>query len=284
MRLDLARAHAAIATLARQLKLSPVRTAEGIVQVVNAAMTRALRVISVERGHDPRGFALVAFGGAAALHACELAGQLGMRRVVIPRHPGVLSAAGMAAAPTSRDFLTTVRLVDPSAAALVRLAAPWQRRGVAELVKEGLARRAIVARTFAQMRYLGQAHEIEVPLGPDFRSRFDATHARMYGHDAPERSVEVLALRLEVTGSEREEHRARAVPRSRRAPVGARHTLMWHGRPLVVTRHEREDLAPGTRLPGPALVVEYSSTTLVPPGWRGHVDGEHHLHLVEARR
>ena len=283
MRLDRKRAEAAIATLARQLKLTPMRTAEGIVQVVNAAMTRALRVISVERGYDPRGFTLVAFGGAAAVHACDLASQLGMRRVLIPRHPGVLSAAGMAAAPMSRDFLATIRSVDPSASALVRLAAPWLRRGVVELVREGVARRAIVARTFAQIRYLGEAHEIEVPLGPDFRARFDATHARMFGHAAPERSVEVLALRMEVAGAERRQRRARSVLRPRRPPSGTRHSLVWRGRPLVVTRYERDDLAPGTGLPGPALIVEYSSTTLIPPGWRGHVDAEQHLHLVAGR-
>jgi N-methylhydantoinase A len=284
MRLDPARAHAAVTTLARQLKLTPVRTAEGIVQVVNAAMSRALRVISVERGHDPRVFTLVAFGGAAALHACELAGSLGMRRVLVPRHPGVLSAAGMATAPVSRDFLTTIRRVDPSPAELGRLAAPWLRRGIAELVKEGLARRAIASRTFAQMRYLGQAHEIEVPLGPDVRSRFDAIHARTYGHAAPERSVEVLALRVEVMGTASMEDDAPTAPRPRRAPAGVRHTLVWGGRPLVVSRYERDDLAPGTRIRGPALVVEYSSTTLIPPRWHGHVDAERHLHLVEASR
>jgi N-methylhydantoinase A len=102
MHLDRDRAETVIAALARRLGLPPLRTAEGIVRVVNAAMTRALRVISVERGHDPRDFTLVAFGGAAALHACELAGELGMRRVLVPRHPGVLSAAGMLTAPRSR--------------------------------------------------------------------------------------------------------------------------------------------------------------------------------------
>jgi N-methylhydantoinase A len=255
----------------------------GVVGVVNAEMARALRVISVERGHDPRAFTLVAFGGAAALHACELAAELGMRRVLVPRHPGVLSAAGMAAAPRSRDFLTTVRRIDPSAAELVRVAAAWRRRGIAEILKEGVSRRAVAVRTFAQMRYAGQAHEIEVPLGPDYRARFDATHARLYGHESGERPVEVLALRVEVTGAVTPPRPVRRAPRSRRAPSGQPHRLTWRGATSTVTRYERDALVPGTRLAGPALVVEYSSTTLIPPGWRGVVDGESNL-CLEARR
>jgi N-methylhydantoinase A len=283
MRLDDDRAASSIAALSRRLRLASVRTAEGIVRVVNAAMNRALRVISVERGHDPRAFALMAFGGAAALHACELAAELGMRHVVIPWQPGVLSAAGMVMAPHARDLLTTVRRVDPSAAELTNLAAPLRRRGIAELVKEKVARRSIAVRTFAQMRYVGQAHELEVPLGIDFRACFDAAHARTYGHAAPDRPVEVLALRLEIVGAVTQEGRVARPPRARPAPAGARHRLVWGGRPIAATRYEREALAPGTRLPGPALVVEYSSTTLVPPGWHGVVDAEHHLH-VESKR
>ncbi len=285
MRLDAGRAEAAVATLARRLGLPTIRTAEGIVEVVNAAMTRALRVISVERGRDPREFTLVAFGGAAALHVCELAVQLGMARVLVPHHPGVLSAAGMAAAPLSREYLTTVRRLDPSAAELERLADPWRRRGVAALVADGVVRRAITTGVFAQMRYAGQAHEIEVPLGPDVRARFDAMHDRMYGHAAAERSVEVLALRVEVVGATTgNTRRARAPVGMRRTPTGSPHRLTWSGRRIGVTRYVRDGLAPGMRFAGPALVVEYSSTTLVPPGWRAHVDADRHLHLVRARR
>ena len=284
MRLDRARAETAIATLARALRLAPLRAAEGVVRVVNAAMTRALRVISVERGQDPRAATLVAFGGAAALHACELADELGMRHVLVPRHPGVLSAAGMTVAPRAREYFTTVRRIDPTAAELARIAAPWCRRAVAELVKEGVSRRTIVDATFVQMRYAGQAHELEVALGADFRARFDAVHDRMYGHAAPERPVEVLALRIEVAGAVARARRPRSTPRSRRAPAGSPHRLVWNGRWIAATRHEREALAPGTMLVGPVLVVEYSATTFVPPGWRGRVDAEGHLHLRGAER
>jgi N-methylhydantoinase A/oxoprolinase/acetone carboxylase beta subunit len=282
MRLDRLRAEAVVGRLARAVGLSPLRTAEGIIAVVNAAMARALRVISVQRGHDPRDFTLVAFGGAAALHACELAADLGMRRVLVPCHPGVLSAAGMAAAPLARDVLTTVRRVNPSASELSRLAAPLAHRGVAELLGQGVPRRAIAVRTLARMRYAGQSHEIEIPLAADYRARFDATHGRMYGHASPERPVEVLALRLEVTGTVEATRARRVTSRARRAPSGAPHALTWRGRTTAVARYEREALRPGMHFAGPALVVEYSSTTLVPPGWRALVDGDRHLHL-EAR-
>jgi N-methylhydantoinase A/oxoprolinase/acetone carboxylase beta subunit len=284
MTLDPTRAQSAVAVLARRLRLSTQRTAEGIIEVVNAAMVRALRVISVERGYDPRAFTLVAFGGAAALHACELASHLGMRRVLVPANAGVLSAEGMAAAAASRDYLTTIRRVDPSHAELIRSAAPWRRRGIAELAADGVARRAVVARAFAQMRYLGQAHEIEVAIGPDFRERFDALHGRVYGHAAPGRPVEVLALRVEVTGARARDRPRAAVARHRLPPSGDPHTLVWQRRRVRLRRYEREALSPGTMFVGPALAVEYSSTIFVPPGWRGRVDGDRHLHLTRGGR
>jgi N-methylhydantoinase A len=283
MTLDVARARDAVARLARELRLDVARTAEGIVTVVNAAMARVLRVISVERGYDPRAFHLVAFGGAAALHACELAELLGMTRVLIPRDPGVLSAAGMASAPASRDYVTTVRRVDPPAAVLRRLIEPFRRRGLSELGAEGVSRRRVAIRPFAQMRYLGQAHEIEVPLGPDYRARFDAAHARLYGHADAERSVEVLALRVEAVGMADQLPRRRPRPRRRPAPKGERRALTWRGRRTEVARIERDGLLPGTHLRGPVLIVEYSSTLLIPPSWSGDVDADGHLHLVRGR-
>jgi N-methylhydantoinase A/oxoprolinase/acetone carboxylase beta subunit len=137
MRLDAARAHDALAALARRLRTDVVTAAEGVVRVANAAMARALRVISIERGHDPRSFALMAFGGAAGVHACELATELGMRDVLIPRHPGLLSAFGMADAGIARDHVVTVRAIDPVPAELARRLAALTARARAELRADG---------------------------------------------------------------------------------------------------------------------------------------------------
>jgi N-methylhydantoinase A/oxoprolinase/acetone carboxylase beta subunit len=128
------------------------------------------------------------------------------------------------------------------------------------------------------------SHEIEIPLGPDFRDRFDTEHARAYGHADAARAVEVLALRLEVTEAVLRQGRRRAVPRRRLRSAAKRHRLVWRGRLIDVAHWDRETLSPGVRLRGPALVVEYSSTTFVAPGWQGHVDAERHLHLVAERR
>ena len=279
MALDAARAERVLDDLARSLGITRLAAAEGTIRVANAAMARALRVISVERGHDPRDFTLVAFGGAAGLHACELAADLGMRDVLVPLHPGLLSAAGMAEAPLARDHTLTVRLVDPAPRALAERLAPLARRGIAELRAQGVAASRVVARRLARVRYLGQSHEIEVALDDGYRRAFDAAHARLYGHADAARAVEVVALRLALASREPAPRRSRRAPRPRSAPRGAAHGLVWRGRRLRVRRYERADLPPGTRLVGPCLLVEYSSTVLVAPGWRGLVDADGNLRL-----
>jgi N-methylhydantoinase A len=241
-------------------------------------MARALRTVSVERGHDPRDFTLVAFGGAAGVHACALATALGMREVLVPHHPGLLSAAGMAHARLARDHALTVRAVDPSFAALRGLLAPLRRRAIAELRAQG-ASGSLASHAFAQVRYRGQAHEIELPLSAGYRRAFDAAHARLYGHAAPERPVEVVALRLTLTDREAAPGRAGRTPAPRGVSSRRTHVLVWQGRRRRVARHARATLAPGARFAGPALLVEYSSTVLVPPGWRARVDADRNLRL-----
>lgn len=284
MHLDVARANRALDGLARSLRVSRTAAAEGTIRVANAAMARALRVISVERGHDPRDFVLVAFGGAAGVHACDLAAELDMREVMIPRHPGLLSAVGMAEAPLARDYTLTVRLVDPSARELERRIGALRRQGAQELRRQGVPASQLITATLAHVRYLGQAHEIAIPLGSDFRRRFDAEHARLYGHADASRPIEVVALGLAVTTRDTTSVRVRRAPPSRRAPRGVPHTIIWQGRRLRLPRYEREALLPGTRLRGPCLLVEYSSTVLVPPGWAGGVDAEGNLRFVRGSR
>jgi len=277
MRVDPTRAAAAIARLARQLGAGTLRTAAGVVEVANAAMARALRVISVERGHDPREFTLLAFGGAAGVHACALASELGMTRVLIPRHTGLLSAIGMAEAPLTREHALTIRRVAPSLQELHSALAPLVRRGAAELRRDGVEN--AVAEVSLQCRYLGQAHEISVPLEPDYRRRFDAAHLRLYGYAVPERSVEVLAIRVTTAAPERRVGRVRPV--TRRGPPGGtpEYAFWWQGHRLQARRYDRDLLALGARFAGPALIVEYSSTVLVPPDWTAAVDGAGNLRL-----
>ena len=187
-------------------------------------------------------------------------------------------------APVARDYLVTLRQVDPPPGELALRFEALRRAGLAELHAEGVPVRRIVARRLLQVRYLGQAHELEVPFGADYRRRFARAHARLYGYDAADRPTEVLALRLTLLGTEPATRSARRAPRVRAAPPGAPHEIVWRGSRLEIRRHERDELSAGTRLAGPALVVEFSSTVLVPPGWSARVDAERNLRLFLKRR
>ena len=298
MRLDIDRAEAAIATLARRLRTDTLAAAEGVVRVANAAMVRALRVISVERGYDPRQFTLLAFGGAAGVHACELAAELGIRTVLVPRHPGLLSAFGMADAPVARDHVATVRRMDPSPRELAERFDALAVRARAELRADGVAPTRLLAFRFVRVRYAGQSHEIEVPFARDYRRRFDVAHARLYGHAAPARPAEVLTLRLTLSERERAAcaldapparrsvdappaRRSVDAPAARRSvrPV-SRYVPVWRGRRIHVPRFDRDALTPGTTQRGPALLLEYSSTIFVPTGWIAAVDAHANLRIT----
>lgn len=267
--LDTARARTAMAGLARALGRSVEAAASGMVAVVAAAMERALRVITVERGLDPRGLALVAFGGAGGLHAAELARSLGMRRVYLPPQPGLLSAWGMLAAGVLRDFGRTVRLVDPSddvVRAHVRTLADEARRA---LRRDGV--RSPQLEPLVEVRYAGQSYELAVPWTRDWRTHFHRLHREQFGHAHPERALEVVTARV----------RARApgarlpadvLPRRRRvAPVAVRRAV-FEGRGVRTRVYRRDELPVGWRGRGPAIVCEYSATTVVPPGWSMRVE------------
>jgi len=275
MRLDVARATAAMEPLARALGGAVDAAADGVLRVVNASMERAIRAISVERGHDPREYALVAFGGAAGQHACALATALGIRRVVVPDGPGLLSAWGAAGADVHRDFVRTVRLVDPPLARLAAVFAPLERAAAAALRREGFAaaRRRIVR--VADLSYVGQSHEIRLPFSRRLLAEFHAMHRRLYGYADPGRPVMVVNVRAMGIGRVT---RVRERPR----PVPARGTsrpwpLHWDGRTLRARLWDRHALAPGFVLRGPAVIAEFSATTVVPPGWRARVDRTRHL-------
>ena len=279
MQLDRTRAERAIAPLARRLGRSVAATALGIVRVANATMERALRVITVERGHDPRALTLVAFGGAGGLHAAELATALGMRRVYVPRQPGLLSAWGVLAADVVRDHAWTLRAVEPAERVLAGVFRGLLRSALADLRSEGV-RGAAVERVM-EARYAGQAYEIPVPYGPRWRHAFHRAHARLFGHADARRPIEVVTLRLRARGGRARLPADPPPRRGRREPLAMRR-VVFDGRTRPAAVHRRDDLPPGRRLAGPAVICEYSATTLVPPGWRLTVDRLGGL-LLEAR-
>jgi N-methylhydantoinase A len=269
MRLDVARARRALAPLARRLGRSVEAAAAGVVAVVTAAMERALRVITVERGHDPREFTLVAFGGAGGLHAAELARALGIGRVYVPRHPGLLSAWGVLAAEPMRDVARTLRRVAPPTAMLERglreLAGDARRAMAADGVRRPRLERAL------DVRYAGQSYEVTVPYAPGWQRAFHARHRQLFGHADPDRPLEVVTLRIRARGERLALPRDAAPGHAATRPRVTRR-VSFDGRSRRTPVHRRDDLRAGAVLRGPAVICEYSATTVVPPGWRLAVD------------
>lgn len=241
----------------------------GVVRVVNAAMERALRVVSIERGHDPREFALVAFGGAGGLHACELAEALGIPRVMVPALPGALSALGILASDVVRDYSRTV---------LWRVARQLPAEGLGKEFA-GLAARAerdlraegwkgnIQLQRSADVRYHGQGYELNVPYGQEMLKAFQKEHQRRYGYSYPEREIELVTLRLRAV------IRAPQIksPLQGNAPAGGKGRagqaqIFFSGKKIAASLYSREELQAGRRYRGPAVITEYSATTVVPPG------------------
>lgn len=268
--------------------------AQGIVDVANATMEKAIRVISVERGHDPRDYALVAFGGAGGLHACDLASALGMPAVLVPKFPGGLSALGILRADVVKDFSQTVRL--PVAArrggsappasqrTMARAFAALESRGLKEMVAEGFTVRDVRIERLLDMRYIGQAFELTVAAAGDFVRAFHRAHEKRYGYADAKRAVEVVNVRARMVGatSKPELPRSWPGPADAGAAVLDTRAAFFAGKAHRAPVYDRARLRAGNRFRGPAIVMEYSATTVVPPGWSGQVDAYESLILRKS--
>jgi N-methylhydantoinase A/oxoprolinase/acetone carboxylase beta subunit len=279
MRLYPARAAKAIAALGRAMHTSATGAARGVIRVVNANMERAVRVISVERGFDPRDFALMAFGGAGPMHACELALDLGIRHIVLPRNPGLLCAWGALQAPLGREYSLTVRETSSDYRRLAARAAPMVTRARRELAAEGARSAQIRSELFADVRYRGQSYEIEVGLTSRFAADFHAAHRRTFGYAAPEAAVEVVNLRLRATAPGIVAAPERLARTHRRPTPTRRVQVLTGGRTRAVPVYTRDAIGAGARIRGPAIVIELSATAYVAPEFTLRADGFGNLHL-----
>jgi N-methylhydantoinase A len=266
--------------------------AEGILAVADAVMEKAIRVISVERGHDPRDYTLVAFGGAGGLHACALAAALELRGVLLPVFPGALSALGILRADVVREFSRTVLLPvrDPQSATetLRALYRPLEKDAARTLRSEGFSPRQIRIERRLDMRYSGQAYELSVPAIGDFVVAFHRAHEQRYGYHNANRPVEIVNLRCRATGITDKPELAN-IPRARRRSKtlqAATLRCVFNGRMQNARLIARDTLGAGETFTGPAVVSEYSATSLVPAGWTGRVDscGQIFLHLEKSMR
>ena len=244
--------------------------AEGIIRVADSHMEKALRKISVERGHDPRDFVLVSFGGAGPLHACALARALRIPRVMVPTFPGALSAYGILVSDVVRDYSRTVML-RPDDPSLQQHFKQLQEQGSREMESEGLQSSAICS---LDMRYEGQGYELNVSWSDDFVPSFHRLHEQRYGYSDAARPVEVVNARVRLIAS------SESVPLERRAVRGGdarqaianRTTIYYEGEKLTAPVYDRSQLHSGDRFCGPAVVLEYSATTFAPPGSSVSVD------------
>ncbi len=269
----------AIRELAVAMRTKPALAARGVIRVVNANMERAIRVITVERGFDPRDFALLAFGGAGPMHACELALDLGVRHIVLPRNPGLLCAWGALGAPMGREYSMTIREVTPIYRKLVDRASAMKKRAIRELSAEAVSRTQIEHELFVDMRYRGQSYELDVALTPGFIEEFHTAHHRTFGHSAPDSPVEVVNLRLRssAAGPSMAPHKIGRSTKSS-APVAQIDTLV-DDKIRRVPVYLRENFVAGAKLAGPAMIVELSSTSYVAPEFAMRVDDFGNLHL-----
>ncbi len=280
MRLDEGRAWEAVECLGRWLGMGPVETALGIVRVANAHMERALRVISVERGHDPADFTLVSFGGAGGLHAADLARRLRIPRVLVPLHAATLSALGMLVADVVRDYTQTVML--PGTVSLDELEAhfrPLVARGQAEVQREGIPPDRIVVERLLDVRYRGQSYELTVPFGADPLAAFHAAHERLYGYANPGAPVEIVNLRVRAVGHVSRPP-LRAFPRAGSDPSEAlleRRQVHFAGGARRVPFYLGERLRAGHVLQGPAVILRPDTTILVGPQDLAEVDEYHNI-------
>ncbi len=254
--------------LSKQAGIDAKKLAEGIIDIANGNMEKAIRVISVEKGYDPSKFALFAFGGAGGMHAAYLAHLLHIKKVVIPKDSGILSAIGMLTADIIKDYSQTVMKHNITANKLSALFKPIEQDAMSELSNEGLPEKDISLNRFADIRYIGQSYEIIVPFDKNFIESFHNLHKLRYGYSDEQKEVEVVNIRVKATGKTKKPKMqkydfAGQIP-DKSAFIGWSDTI-FDDKSYRTNILSRNRLSFGNRIDGPAIVVEYSSTTVLPP-------------------
>jgi N-methylhydantoinase A len=280
MRLDLAPALAEMEALGAAMRLDAAATAAGVIQIANVKIEQAIRRVSIARGFDPRDFTLVSFGGAGPLHACEVAARLAIPRVLVPRYPGAMCALGLLTADVVLDYSQAILGLPLDAAAIRARLDDMITQARRDLAQENIPGEAMEFFGLVDVRYQGQAYELSIPFAADLSVAFDAAHNRHYGYALPGRPIEMVNLRLQAVGRiEKPPFVMHAERQHAAVPIGQK---SMPGNPAFdrVALYERENLQPGARFAGPALVFQMDSTVYVAPGWSVRVDGYRNLLLL----
>jgi N-methylhydantoinase A/oxoprolinase/acetone carboxylase beta subunit len=295
LRLDVRAAERAVATVAGPLRLDTVATAAGIHRVVNARMADQIRLMTIQRGHDPRGFTLVLLGGAGPVHGVALAEELGLADVLVPEAPGVLSALGLLAASVEHEHARThPSLVEAADFAVVNgLLSELDAAGRARMREEAVPAAEVAVAYSADMRYVGQAYELAVPIAAPLdpgalaaaQTAFHAVHERVYGYARTGQAVEIVNLRAVhayALPAPRIQPPARARGVLADARVGERPVHFAPAGFVPTPIYARARLPLGARVPGPAIVEQADTTTVVPPGWAMAVEESGNLRIRRA--
>lgn len=281
MTLDMTAGQHAMQKLAGQIKFTEIDTAKGVIDIANVNIDRALRRVSIARGHDPRDFTLVAFGGAGPLHACEVAQGLDIPRVLVPHTPGVLCALGLLVADVAVDYSRSVmRLATRSTIAKLRAEQiELIAQGKNDLEQEGIAEDEMMFNVTLDLRYEGQAYELNVPFGRNIINMFHEAHEMTYGHAMPNRRIEIVNLRVNGTGMiEKPTFAATLAGAFEAQPFAEKESPLG----TKIKLFNRSALAAGATFAGEAIVFQLDSTTYIPDGWSARVDGYKNLILEKA--
>jgi N-methylhydantoinase A len=264
--------------LADDINMDKIELAKGILEIANVNMERAIRVISVEKGFNPGEFTLVSFGGAGGMHAAFLAENLSIESVLIPKNPGILSAFGMLMADVIKDYSYTIMVQEKDANydEIMSHFAPLIEKGRKDLIFEGVHEENIFYEYFLDMRYKGQSHEITIPFDKDFVETFHNYHERFFGYKNMDKSTEIVNIRLRCRGFlEKPEVKSESLQSKeldKEAIIDTKDVIFYSLEPVKTKIINREMLNPGNEFNGPAIVVEYTSTIVIPPNWNVKVD------------
>lgn len=279
------RSFEALERLAKKIKKSILETAAGIIEIANSNMEKAIRVISIERGIDPRSFALFSFGGAGGMHTAEISSHLNIGKIIVPKNAGVLSALGLLLADSIKDYSKSIlKLTDElPEKELERNFAELEQKGLKDMREDGFTEESISLFRFLDLRYSGQSYEITIPYKKSskladsysFILDFHKAHERLYTYHHPQRQVEVVNIRVKAVGKTRK-IKIKRKPQTAKDPTRAfvkKQFIYFAGKKHSAFIFDRALLEPGHTIKDPALIVDYESTTFLPPFFNLTVDG-----------
>ncbi|MCP4251876.1 MAG: hydantoinase/oxoprolinase family protein [Candidatus Scalindua sp.] len=272
--------------LSKKLGMSSVKVAEGIIDIAIANMARAIKVVSVEKGFDVRDYTLVSFGGAGGLHACELAESLLIKKILVPKNAGVLSALGMTLTDIIKDYSKSVllKIEEEDYRKILSLFKPLKLQGMKDVLSEGIPKRSISVENFVDMRYVGQSHELMLPFNNGYIEDFHKLHKKTYGYANTEYEIEVVNIRVRVIGKTKKPSLRKVVMAGlmKENAQTQKTKCYFRGKWLKADVYNRNNVREHTRIKGPALIVEDTSTTFLPPEYICNVDDYENL-IIEKK-